>query len=114
MGDFNARVGSDNSYRERIMLKHGTGTMTDDGSILYDMCGENGIVMGGALFQHKIIGHLQMGTLKRQTDQMENRYRGRILADAGSDHNLVLVGKLTLKLRKANLGEKKKPRFDTA
>ena len=30
LGDFNARVGSDNTNRERIMGKHGTGTMTDN------------------------------------------------------------------------------------
>ena len=33
------------------------------------------------------------------------------LADADSDHNL-LLGKLALKPRKANAGEKKKQRFD--
>ena len=38
--DFNARVGSKNTNRESIMGKHGTSTMTDNGSRLCDMCGE--------------------------------------------------------------------------
>ena len=58
LGDFNARVGSDNTNRERFMGKHGTGTMTDNGSRLCDICGENYLVIGGTLFQHKTIYQL--------------------------------------------------------
>ena len=58
LGDFNARVGSDNTDRERIMGKHGTSTMTGNGSRLCDMCGDNDIVIGGTLFQNKIIHKL--------------------------------------------------------
>ena len=50
LGDFNAGVGSDNIDRERIMGKHGINTMTDNGSRLCDICGENDLVIGGTLF----------------------------------------------------------------
>ena len=40
LGDFNARVGSDNTDRERIMGKHGTSTMTDNGTRLCYICGK--------------------------------------------------------------------------
>ena len=125
LGDFNARVGSDNTNRERIMGKHGTGTMTDNGSRLCDICGENDLVIGGTLFQHKTIHKLTWrspdGRTESQIDHIlvNGKWRRslqdvktRRLADVGSDHNL-LIGKLALKLRKAKTGEKKKERFDT-
>ena len=49
LGDFNARVGSDNTDKERITGKHGTNTMTNNGSRLCDICGENDLVIGGTL-----------------------------------------------------------------
>ena len=127
LGDFNARVGSDNTNRERIMGKHGTGTMTaaSNGSRLCDICGENDLVIGGTLFQHKTIHKLTWrspdGRTEIQIDHIvvNGKWRRslqdvktRRLADVGSDHNL-LIGKLALKLRKAKTGEKKKERFDT-
>ena len=125
LGDFNARVGSDNTNRERIMGKHGTGIMTDNGSRLCDICGENDLVIGGTLFQHKTIHKLTWrspdGRTESQIDHIlvTGKWRRslqdvktRRLADVGSDHNL-LIGKLALKLRKAKTGEKKKERFDT-
>ncbi|KAI0240732.1 ATP-dependent translocase ABCB1 [Lamellibrachia satsuma] len=125
LGDFNARFGSDNTNRERIMGKHGTGTMTNNGSRLCDICGENDLVIGGTLFQHKTIHKLTWrspdGRTESQIDHIlvNGKWRRslqdvktRRLADAGSDHNL-LIGKLALKLRKAKTGEKKKERLDT-
>ena len=125
LGDFNARVGNDNTNRERIMGKHGTGTMTDNGSRLCDICVENDLVIGGTFFQHKTIHKLTWrspdGRTESQIDHIlvNGKWRRslqdvktRRLADVGSDHNL-LIGKLALKLRKAKTGEKKKERFDT-
>ena len=68
LGDFNARVGSDNTNRERIMGKHGTSTMTDNGSRLCDICGENDLVIGGILFQHKTIHKLTWRSPDSRTD----------------------------------------------
>ena len=123
LGDFNARIGSDNIDRERIMGKHGTSTMTDNGSRLGDICGENDLVIGGTLFQHKTIHKPTWISLDcRTVSQIDNilvngkwrrslqDVKTRRLADVGSDHNL-LIGKLALKLSKAKTGVKKKQRF---
>ena len=40
------------------MGKRGTSMMTDNGSRLCDICGENDLVIGGTLFQHKTIHKL--------------------------------------------------------
>ena len=82
-------------------------------------------MIGGTLFQHKTIHKLTWrspdGRTESQIDHIlvNGKWRRslqdvktRRLADAGSDHNL-LIGKLALKLRKAKAGEKKKERFDT-
>ena len=124
LGDFNTRVGSDNTDRDRI--KHGTSTITDNGSRLCDICEKNDLVIGGTLFQHKTIHKLTWRSPDGRTESridhilVNGKWRHslqdvktRRLADVGSGHSL-LVGKLALKLRKAKTGEKKKQRFDTA
>ena len=55
MGDFNAKVGNDNSRFERTMGKNGTGERKDNGVTLVKFCSENGLVITGTLFQHKNI-----------------------------------------------------------
>ena len=117
IGDSNARVGSSNTDMERIMGKHGTSMKTD--SRLCDICGENDLVIGGTLFQHKTIHKLTSrypdGRTKSKIDHIlvNGKWRRslqdvktRRLADVGSDHNL-LIGKLALKLRETKTGEKK-------
>ncbi|KAK3548507.1 hypothetical protein QTP70_013356 [Hemibagrus guttatus] len=126
MGDFNARVGSNNLDRERIMGRHGEGECTENGERLIDLCEENNLVIGGTLFQHKTIHKLTWtspdGKTRSQIDHIiiNGKWRRslqdvRVMrhADAGSDHNLV-VAKLTLKLRKAKIGDKRSQRFDVA
>ncbi|KAK3515143.1 hypothetical protein QTP70_007459 [Hemibagrus guttatus] len=126
MGDFNARVGSNNLDRERIMGRHGEGKCTENGERLIDLCEENNLVIGGTLFQHKTIHKLTWtspdGKTRSQIDHIiiNGKWRRslqdvRVMrhADAGSDHNLV-VAKLTLKLRKAKIGDKRSQRFDVA
>ncbi|KAK3546988.1 hypothetical protein QTP86_007917 [Hemibagrus guttatus] len=126
MGDFNARVGSNNLDRERIMGRHGEGECTENGERLIDLCEENNLVIGGTLFQHKTIHKLTWTSPDRKTRSqidhiiINGKWRRslqdvRVMrhADAGSDHNLV-VAKLTLKLRKAKIGDKRSQRFDVA
>ena len=126
MGDFNARVGGNNLDRERTMGKHGEGECTDNGERLIDLCEENDLVIGGTLFQHKTIHKLTWtspdGRTKSQIDHIiiNGKWRRslndvRVMrhADVGSDHNL-LVAKMTLKLRKAKIGDKRSQRFDVA
>ena len=50
MGDFNAKVGSNNTNREEVMGKHGVGDMNDNGERLCNFCSMNGLVISGTLF----------------------------------------------------------------
>jgi hypothetical protein len=74
LGDFNARVGSNNMGRERAMGKHEEGKCTENGERLIDLCEENDMVIGGTLFQHKTIHKLTWtspdGRTKSQIDHV--------------------------------------------
>lgn len=52
MGDFNAKVGQDNTGYERALGKYGSGTMNENGKHLAEFCGNNNLVIGGTLFPH--------------------------------------------------------------
>ena len=54
-GDFNAKIGKDNTGRERIMGREGLGTMNENGEMFVDFCVFNDLVIGGSVFQHKDI-----------------------------------------------------------
>ena len=54
IGDFNARVGSNNEGREEIMGKNGCGKINNNGRRLYDLCAEN-LAIGGTLFPYREI-----------------------------------------------------------
>jgi hypothetical protein len=124
LGDFNARVGSNNTGRESVMEKHGEGVCTENGGRLIDLCEENDLVISGTLFQHKII-HKRTWTSPTHKSQIDHviingKWRRslqdvRVMrsTDVGSDHKLVIT-KLTLKLRKAQIGDKRNQRFDVA
>ena len=124
IGDLNARTGSCNRGRERVMGIHGLGThdLNDNGGRMCDFCELNGLLVGGTLFPHKDIHKVTWrapdGVTKTQVDhilingkwksslQDVRVYRG---ADCGSDHDLV-VGQVKLKLRiarKRNLRSRK-------
>ena len=55
LGDLNARPGSNNTGRDRVMGKYGIGTINDNGERLCHFCDENDMVIGGTLFEHKDI-----------------------------------------------------------
>ncbi|XP_055588685.1 craniofacial development protein 2-like [Uranotaenia lowii] len=52
LGDFNAKIGSDNQDLERIMGRHGLGQMSENGELFVEFCGNNNMVIGGSLFPH--------------------------------------------------------------
>ena len=54
-GNFNARVGDDNSQFEQCMGTYGLVQMNGNGLLFTDFCQENGLVIGGMLFRHKEI-----------------------------------------------------------
>lgn len=55
MGDFNAKMGSDNRQWTAVIGPHGIGVRNDNGKRLVEYCAENGLLIGGTLFQHKTI-----------------------------------------------------------
>ena len=52
-GDFNAKVGKDNTGTESVMLKHGHGSRNENGEQFAEFCALNSLVIGGTLFPHK-------------------------------------------------------------
>ena len=55
MGDFNAKIGSDNVGRGHVMGREGLGQINESGELFADFCSFNNIVIGGSLFRHKRI-----------------------------------------------------------
>ena len=52
MGDFNAKIGSDNTGHEDIMGTHGLGQMSENGERFADLCALNQLVIGRSIFPH--------------------------------------------------------------
>lgn len=55
MGNFNAKVGSENAGYERVMGRHGCGSMNENREYFTEFCGNNNLVIRGTLFQHQEI-----------------------------------------------------------
>ncbi|KAK4467952.1 hypothetical protein MN116_000217, partial [Schistosoma mekongi] len=112
MGDFNAKVGVDNTGYEDIMGQHGLGERNDNGERFVNLCAFNKMIIGGTIFSHKRIhkttwvspdhitenqiDHICINKKFRRTMEDVRARRG---ADIASDHHLV-VTKMKLKLRK--------------
>ena len=127
IGDFNARTGSDNTNRQRIMGREGHGLypMNDNGERMCDFCQLNGLVVGGTLFKHKDIHKATWtspdGNTKPQIDHflINGKWRSSLQdvracrgADCASDHTLVL-GVISLKLRKTRKGQQRARLIDS-
>ena len=113
MGDMNAKVGSDNTDRERAMGSQGCGTINNNGEILVNFCLNNNCAIGGTIYQpkniHKLtwkspddktvnqIDHVVINNKWRRSLKDVHTCRGE---DAGSDHYLVM-SILNLCLRKS-------------
>ena len=55
MGDFNAKIRSDNIGYEEVMGQHELGVMNDNGERLEDLCALSKLVLGGSVFPHRRI-----------------------------------------------------------
>ena len=55
MGDFNAKIGADNTGYEDIMCRHGLGEWSENGEMFADLCSFNQLVLGGSILPHKRI-----------------------------------------------------------
>ncbi|VDO61704.1 unnamed protein product [Schistosoma margrebowiei] len=112
MGDFNAKVGTDNTGYEDIMGRHELGERNENGERFANLCAFNKLVIGDTIFPHKRIhkttwtspdhttqnqiDHICINKTFRRTIEDVRTKRG---ADIASDHHL-LVTKMKLKLKK--------------
>ena len=112
VGDFNAKIGSDNRGYKEVMGQQGLGEMNDNGERFADLCATSDLVIGGRFFQHRRIhkatwvspdlqtenqiDHMCIGKRFRRTFQDVHVRRG---ADVASDHHL-LAARLRLKMRR--------------
>ncbi|VDP51509.1 unnamed protein product [Schistosoma margrebowiei] len=127
MGDFNAKVGTDNTGYEDIMGRHGLGERNENGERFANLCAFNKLVIGGTIFPHKRIhkttwtspdhttqnqiDHICINKTFRRTIEDVRIKRG---ADIASDHHL-LVAKMKLKLKKYwTMGRTISQKFNTA
>ncbi len=113
MGDFNAKVGPNNTGYEQVMGIHGLGVMNDNGERFAELCAINNLVIGGgSVFPHKRIHKSTCvspdGVTENQIDHIciSKKFRRSLQdvrvrrgADVGSDHHLV-VASMQLKLKR--------------
>ena len=55
MGDFNAKIGSNNRAYEEVMGTHGIGDMNENGEMFADLCSFNRLIIGRSVFPHRRI-----------------------------------------------------------
>ena len=107
MGDFNAKIGSDNNGYEEVMGTQGDGEIKENGERLADTCALNNSTIGGSMFTHKRIhkttwispdhltenqiDHICIG--KRFRRSLED-VRVKRAEDVASDHHLIARLKL--------------------
>ena len=125
MGDFNAKIGADNTGYDEVMGRHGLGEMNENGERFADACALNNMVIGGSVFPHKRIhkatwvspdlitenqiDHVCIAKKFRRSLKDVRVKRG---ADVASDHHLV-VAKLKLKLRRNETSrQRRKARYN--
>ena len=124
MGDFNAKIGSNNRGYEEVMGTHGIGEMNENGEMFADLCSFNRLIIGGSVFPHRRIhkatwvspdhrtenqiDHICISQKFRRSMQDVRVHRG---ADAASDHHLVLT-KLKLKLKSRFEKRKNRTRYN--
>ena len=102
MGDFNAKIGMDNTGYEGIMGTHGPGQM--NGECFADLCALNQLVIGGSIFPHKRIHKAPWispnNVTENQIDHICISCKFRISwrdvramrgADVSSDHHLLIT-----------------------
>ncbi|VDP20903.1 unnamed protein product [Schistosoma margrebowiei] len=112
MGDFNSKVGMDNTGYENIMVRHGLRDRNENGERFANLCVFNKLFIGGTIFPHKHIhktiwtsldhttqnqtDHICINKTFRRTVEDVRTKRGD---DVASGHHL-LVTKMKLKLKK--------------
>ncbi|KAL9983220.1 hypothetical protein ACROYT_G005359 [Oculina patagonica] len=111
LGDFNAKIGPDNTGKEMVMGCHGLGCMSENGERFTDFCAFNDLVIGESIFPHRAIHKATWispdGRMANQIDHITiaRKWKPSLLdmrvkrgADIASDHHL-LLGTFKVKLR---------------
>ena len=122
MGDFNARVGTDNSSWENVIGKHGVGNENSNGTLLLSMCSQLDLVITNTIFQQATKNkttwmhpgskrwHMIDYVITRQRDVNDvNHTRAMCGTCTWSDHRLVR-SKLSLRPKAPQLRHRLKPR----
>ena len=86
MGDMNAKVGWDNTDRERAMVCQGYGTINNNGEKLVNFCLNNNCAIGETIFQHKYIYKL---TWKSPDGKIVNQINYVVIITSGEDHPMM-------------------------
>ncbi|XP_058449164.1 craniofacial development protein 2-like [Malaya genurostris] len=110
MGDFNAKIGSDNSNYERFMGRHDLGEMSENGELFAEFCGNNDMVIGGSLFPHRRVYKVTWVSRNSFTEYKIDHIcisrkwkrclldvRNKRSADIASDHHLI-IGEIRLRV----------------
>ncbi|XP_073839020.1 uncharacterized protein [Musca autumnalis] len=104
MGDFNSKVGKDNTTYKHCMGKHGIGVRNENGELLLETCSRHGLIVGGTCFKHKRSHKTTWISPDRRTENQIDHFcisrkwkhnlcdvRVKRSADIGSDHHLLLA-----------------------
>ena len=111
IGDFNARVGSNNEGRKEIMGRNGCGNINHNGRRLYDLCAENNVAIGGTLFPHREIHKMTWtspdGKTHTQIDHViiNSKWKASLLDVKARRGAELLMTTLTIKLHNIKRGE---------
>ncbi len=124
MGDFNAKIGEDNTGYEEAMGRHGLGELSENGERFIDFCALNRLVIGGRIFPHRRIhkatwvspdhttenqiDHICISKKFRRSLQDVRVRRG---ADVASDHHLLTL-RIKLKLKKSCTETTRRQRYN--
>ena len=124
MGDFNAKIGSDNTGYEEIMGTHGLGQMNDNGERFADFCAMNQLVIGGSIFPHKRIhkatwrspdhvteNQIDHICISRKFRRSWRDVRVKRGADVPSDHHLLTTA-VRLRLKKYNNEQARRTKYN--
>ena len=114
MGDFNAKIGANNTGYNKVMGTQGLGYMNENGERFADLCSLNQLVIGGSIFPHKRIHKATWRSPDHVTENqidhicINKKFRRawkdvRVMrgADISSDHHLLMTA-LRLRLKKFN------------
>ncbi len=78
MGDFNAKIGSNNRGYEEVMGTHGFGETNENGEMFADLCSFNRLIIGGSVFPQS---HTEGSTRQHGYHQnIEQRIKSTIFA----------------------------------